>query len=104
MAISEKIAKLFGGMDKVAHFGIGGMISTLTTLFIDILLSGLIVKFSWIILITPFIGTILVILLGIYKEKKLDPIVEWKDVITSIYCCACTHIVSILDWIILFII
>ena len=91
-------------MDKVAHFGIGGMISTLTTLFIDILLSGLIVKFSWIILITPFIGTILVILLGIYKEKKLDPIVEWKDVITSIYGCACTHIVSILDWIILFII
>ena len=65
MAISEKIAKLFGGMDKVAHFGIGGMISTLTTLFIDILLSGLIVKFSWIILFTPFIGTILVLLLGI---------------------------------------
>lgn len=99
MTISEKIANLFGGMDKMAHFGIGGMLSALITLFLNCILTGFIIRLPWLILLTPFIGTILVTLLGIFKEKKLDPVVEWKDVIASLYGCACVHIVSILGWI-----
>lgn len=99
MTVSERIAALFGGMDKVAHFGVGGTLCASVTLLVNSALSGLVANFPWLLLLTPFIGTSLVTLLEIFKEKKLDPSVDWKDVIATLYGCGCVHIVSIFGWI-----
>lgn len=99
MAFSEKIATLFGGIDKVAHFGIGGLLCASVTLFINSVLSILVMNHPWLLLLTPFIGTSIVTLLEIFKEKKLDPSVDRKDVASTLYGCGCVHGVSVLAFI-----
>lgn len=90
---SEIIANLFGGMDKVAHFGIGWAItSACTTLFV---LQNTVIPVG-LIMLAPFVGTLIVAFLAWAKEFFIDPEFEWKDIIVSVLGACGNHLVWLL--------
>lgn len=76
------------GMDKVAHFGVGGLICALFTfVFIlqDLYILPLIPK--WRIILFPLIGTIVTLFVSVLKEFFFDLKFDWKDIIAAIIGC-----------------
>jgi len=92
MTISEKIAIFFGGMDKIAHFGIGGMICAIISLFLITVMTPLLALHPWIALFLPFVGYIIVWVISYIKEVKLDPVKDMKDLKFAMYGCVVSHI------------
>lgn len=92
MTISEKMANFFGGMDKVAHFGIGGLICSVVSLFLITIMSSILALHPWIALFLPFIGYIIVWAISYIKEVKLDPVKDMKDLKFAMYGCIASHI------------
>lgn len=100
MTISEKISKFFGGMDKVAHFGIGGLLCGMTTLFIFCLMPMTLVTYPFLMTVIPLAGYIIVGGLSVFKELKLDPSTDWKDVWMSVLGCVPVHATAIIGMVI----
>ena len=76
------------GIDKLAHLGIGGLVCACITFVIilqdmDTLLGGN----MWHILLTPFIGTVVVMFLEFFKEYFFDSEFSWKDVLFTFAGC-----------------
>lgn len=76
------------GIDKLAHLGIGGLICALFTFVVilqdaDILLHG---SNIWRALLTPFIGTVVVMVFELFKEY-MDSEFNWKDVLWTFIGC-----------------
>lgn len=76
------------GIDKLAHLGIGGLVCACITFVIilqdmDTLLGGNV----WHILLTPFIGTVVVMFLEFFKEYFFDSEFSWKDVLFTFAGC-----------------
>lgn len=79
------------GLDKFAHFGIGGIICAFIT-FIVILQDLHFINYKM-ILLYPFIGYIVTIFLSIIKEYIVDaPNINWKDIIAGVLGCIFIHI------------
>ena len=83
--MNELIAKI--GLDKLAHLGIGGLVCALFTFVVilqdaDTLLGGNV----WRALLTPFIGTVAVMMFELFKEY-LDSEFNWKDVLWTFIGC-----------------
>lgn len=76
------------GLDKCAHFGIGGLICALFT-FVFILqdLSILALIPVWKILLMPTIGSIITFFVSVIKEYCFDSKVDWKDIIAAMIGC-----------------
>ena len=75
------------GIDKLAHLGIGGLVCACITFVVilqdmDTLLGGNV----WRALLTPFIGTVAVMMFELFKEY-LDSEFNWKDVLATFIGC-----------------
>lgn len=76
------------GLDKLAHLGIGGLVCALFTFVV--ILQDANTMFSgnmWRILLTPFIGTVVVMFLEFFKEYFSDSEFSWKDVLYTFAGC-----------------
>ena len=76
------------GLDKIAHLGVGGLLCACITLVMilqdaDILLHG---SNIWRALLTPFIGTVVVMVFELFKEY-MDSEFNWKDVLWTFIGC-----------------
>lgn len=76
------------GIDKLAHLGVGGLVCALFTFVVvlqdaDTLLNG---NNIWRALLTPFIGTVAVMMFELFKEY-LDSEFNWKDVLWTFIGC-----------------
>ena len=76
-------------IDKVAHFGLGGMITACMALVSilqeDLSTSG--------ILLCPIIGHICVFILSVMKEYIVDDETNWKDILAAMLGSAIAHVV-----------
>lgn len=96
MTFSEKVSKFFGGMDKVAHFGIGGLLCGMITLLISCLMPMTLATHPFLMAVIPLTGYIVVGGLSAFKELKLDPVTNWKDVWMSVLGCVPVHATAII--------
>lgn len=79
------------GLDKIAHFGIGGLICAIFSLVFIIQDIPDITYKS--ILLYPFIGYIITMFLSIIKEYCFDyPNSDWKDILAGMLGCIFVHI------------
>lgn len=72
------------GMDKVAHFGVGGLITAIFTLVFVIQDMGSLIYHPWKMMLYPVIGTVVTTLVSIMKEKLLDAKPDWNDVYAAL--------------------
>ena len=72
------------GMDKVAHFGFGGLITAIFTLVFVIQDMGSLIYHPWKMMLYPVIGTVVTTLVSIMKEKLLDAKPDWNDVYAAL--------------------
>lgn len=69
------------GMDKVLHFAVGSLLTSLMVLSVFFYLHGV----SLIVAIAPIIGTLVTTGLSIIKELYIDNYVDKKDILASAY-------------------
>ena len=71
------------GMDKVAHFGIGGLITALFTIVFILQDMGTLIFTPWKMLLYPFIGTAITAVVSVVKEI-FDGVVDKKDIYAAL--------------------
>lgn len=76
-------------IDKVAHFGVGGMITACMAL-VSILQEDLTTTG---ILLCPIIGHVCVFILSVMKEYIVDNETNWKDIGAAMIGSAVVHVV-----------
>lgn len=84
------------GMDKIAHFGIGGIIGAA----IAIVMTLAIGDYGWVVGVYPFISHVVVFILSFVKEKFMDEEYNWLDVLASVLGSVAVHLAFILGLII----
>lgn len=77
------------GIDKIAHFSLGGLICSLLTFIVMLQEGG---QVGWWCLSMPTIGTVVVFILSYIKEKIVDDEFSWKDIFASIFGCATVYL------------
>lgn len=82
------------GMDKVAHFGVGGLITALFT--IALMGQDLIVLAMqpWRLFLFPIAGTVVTILVSVAKEMFFDAERDWKDLYAALIGSATVFVAS----------
>ena len=75
-------------MDKVAHFGLGGMITACMAL-VSILQEDLTTAAT---LAIPCIGHVCVFILSVIKEYIVDDTIDWKDIMYAMVGSAVSHV------------
>ena len=76
-------------IDKVAHFGLGGMITACMAL-LSILQEPLSTAS---LLLCPFIGHVCVFILSVLKEYIVDNEINWIDILAAMLGSAVVHVV-----------
>lgn len=76
------------GMDKIAHFGVGGLICAMIT-FTSMIQEG---ATGWRSVAFPLIGYVVVFIISIMKEAIIDGEFNFKDIIASMIGCVLVHI------------
>lgn len=71
------------GMDKVAHFGVGGLITALFTIIFILQDMGTLIFHPWKMLLYPFIGAIITVVASVVKEL-FDGTPDKKDVLAAL--------------------
>lgn len=74
----KEIIKRFAGVDKAAHFGIGGLITAIFTIVFIVQDMGVLVFHPWKMLLYPFIGAAVTAIVSVAKEM-LDEQPDWYD-------------------------
>ena len=72
------------GMDKVAHFGVGGLITALFTIVFVMQDMGTLIFNPWRVMLYPFIGTVITTVVSVIKEKLIDTQADWKDLYAAL--------------------
>lgn len=85
--MNKLIEKL--GIDKIAHFGVGGLICALIT-FVAMLQEG--GEIGWWCLAMPTIGSIIVFIASYIKEKVIDEVFTWNDIWAAMIGCISVYI------------
>ena len=88
------------GLDRVAHFGVGG------TLYAGFMLAFALANINfptekitlWNILLFPFVGYIIVAFAELIKEVFIDNKIDWIDVIATFAGCVFIHICTIIGY------
>ena len=80
------------GMDKVAHFGIGGLITALVTIALIGQDLGILVLSPWRMLLYPFAGVVVTAFVSVIKEVFFDEMRDWKDLWAALAGCAMVFI------------
>lgn len=71
------------GMDKVAHFGVGGLITALFTIVFILQDMGTLVFHPWKMLLYPFIGAAVTAVASVVKEL-FDETPDKKDILAAL--------------------
>lgn len=74
--------------DKLAHFGIGGLVCALVTL-VAMLQDGVV---GWDAIVFPIIGDVVVFIISYIKEKIMDDTFSWADIWAAMIGCICVHV------------
>ena len=72
------------GMDKVAHFGVGGLITALFTMVFILQDMPVFIMQPWRLLLMPFIGTVVTVFVSVIKELFFDVKRDWKDLYAAL--------------------
>lgn len=82
------------GMDKVAHFGVGGLITALFT--IALMGQDLIVLAMqpWRLFLFPLAGTVVTVFVSVAKEMFFDAERDWKDLYAALIGSATVFVAS----------
>ena len=80
------------GMDKIAHFGIGGIIGATIAIVITLARGD----YGWVAGAYPFISHAIVFILSFIKEKFMDDEYNWLDILASVLGSIAVHIAFIL--------
>lgn len=76
------IAKI--GMDKFAHFGIGGLITAIFTIVCLLQDMAFLIDTPWKMMLYPFIGVIVNVFVSVIKELFVDAQPDWKDMYAAL--------------------
>lgn len=82
------------GMDKVAHFGIGGLITALLTIVCVLQDLDILAVSPWRAILYPIIGTVVTAFVSVIKEMLMDSAADWKDVVYAMIGCATVFVAS----------
>ena len=80
------------GMDKIAHFGIGGIIGAAIAIVITLARGD----YGWVVGVYPFVSHAIVFILSFVKEKFMDDEFNWLDILASLLGSIAVHIAFIL--------
>ena len=79
------------GMDKIAHFGIGGIIGAAIAIVITLAIGD----YGWVVGVYPFISHAVVFIISFIKEKFMDYEYNWLDILASVLGSIAVHIAFI---------
>lgn len=74
--------------DKLAHFGIGGLLCAMVAL-VAMLQDGVT---GWSAMVFPLIGDVVVFIISYLKEKIMDDKFTWADIWAAMIGCICVHV------------
>ena len=80
------------GMDKIAHFGIGGIIGATIAIVITLARGD----YGWVAGAYPFISHVIVFILSFIKEKFMDDEYNWLDILASVLGSIAVHMAFII--------
>ena len=80
------------GIDKIAHFGIGGIIGAA----IAIVITWARGDYGWVVGVYPFVAHAVVFILSFVKEKFMDDEFNWLDILASVLGSIAVHLAFIL--------
>ena len=80
------------GMDKIAHFGIGGIIGASIAIIVTLAIGD----YGWVAGAYPFISHAIVFILSFIKEKFMDEEYNWLDILASVLGSIAVHIAFII--------
>lgn len=72
------------GVDKAAHFGIGGLITAIFTIVFIIQDMGVLVFQPWKMPLYPFIGAAVTAIVSVAKEMLMDDQPDWHDLYAAL--------------------
>ena len=72
------------GMDKAAHFGVGGLITALFTMVFILQDLDIIILSPWRAMLYPIIGVVVTAFVSVIKEVFIDAHADWWDVIAAL--------------------
>lgn len=79
------------GMDKIAHFGIGGIIGAAIAIIVTLAIGD----YGWMIGVYPFVSHVVVLILSFIKEKFMDDEFNWLDILASVLGSIAVHMAFI---------
>ena len=80
------------GMDKIAHFGIGGIIGATIAIVITLARGD----YGWVVGVYPFVAHAIVFILSFVKEKFMDEEFNWLDILASVLGSIAVHMAFII--------
>ena len=80
------------GMDKIAHFGIGGIIGAAIAIIVTLAIGD----YGWVVGVYPFVAHAIVFILSFIKEKFMDEEYNWLDILASVLGSVAVHMAFIL--------
>ena len=80
------------GMDKIAHFGIGGIIGAAIAIVITLAIGD----YGWQVGVYPLVSHAIVFILSFIKEKFMDDEYNWLDILASVLGSVAVHMAFIL--------
>lgn len=83
MTFTEKLSEIFGGLDKIAHFGFGAMITAIISIIAMLQDFGSLSVFQMASM--SFVGFIPTLILAFMKEVIIDDTPDWKDFLFGLY-------------------
>lgn len=86
------------GMDKVAHFGVGGLITAFITIVFLAQDMTVFITQPWKLIILPFGGTIVTIFVSVVKEIFFDSRRDWKDLYVALIGSAMVFIATLFGY------
>lgn len=82
------------GMDKVAHFGVGGLITALVTLVAIVQDLDILTCEPWRVILYPLIGTFVTAVVSVIKEVAVDYERDWWDLYAALFGSATVFIAA----------
>ena len=87
------------GMDKMAHFGIGGLVTALVTIIVIAQDLSVFAAQPWRLVIAPLAGTIVNAFVSVIKELLIDDRPDWKDMWAALAGSATVFAASVIGWV-----
>lgn len=72
------------GMDKAAHFGVGGLVTALFTMVFILQDLDILILSPWRAMLYPIIGVVVTAFVSVIKEVFVDDHADWWDVIAAL--------------------